>query len=60
MTILNSVGKEIPWLPDTAFCWLAQHHPCTMEKCPIRKFDSEGEICVPNLCREYVEGSKLS
>lgn len=56
MTVLNSAGREMEWLPDSALCQLAQHHPCAMEKCPIRKFDEDGEICVPLLCPEYEEG----
>ena len=56
MTILSSAGKIIPWLQDKALCMISQHHPCTMEKCPIRRFDSEGEMCVPVLCSEFKEG----
>ncbi len=40
-------------VPDTVICKQTEKSPNSMEKCPIKKFDDIGKICMPQLCEFY-------
>lgn len=58
MTIQTREGIKIYVLPDCAKCRATGKSPTDMEDCPICNFDDYGDICVPELCDEYIEEVK--
>ena len=55
MEIRSMSGLEIDALPECARCGITEENPENMDECPIKNFDNDGEICVPELCEVYEE-----
>ena len=55
MDIKTTSGIDVYSLPECARCGMSDLSPELMDECPIRNFDNNGEICVPELCDAYTE-----
>lgn len=55
MNIMTPGGGEIYLVPECVRCKITGQNPVDMDECPICNFDDTGDICVPELCEEYME-----
>lgn len=46
---------EIFVLPDSAKCKVTSESPENMIECPMREFDADGSLCIPDCCIKYTE-----
>ena len=55
MDIKTKDGIDIFVLPESARCLITGEHLFYIDECPMKNFDDFGDICVPEMCREYTE-----